>query len=129
MTQRLRLFLLALALAFSGFAPDASAGRLVSRGSSGGESFPDITAPGGATSFAVTWNAEPGADGYLVYFATATQTFPDFSLYTYRYKVTGGATVTKTVSSIASNTYYVRVAAYIGTTVRELSHEIVKVSS
>jgi hypothetical protein len=91
--------------------------------------FPNITAPSGSASFTVDWDAEEGADGYLVYVSTTTQTFADESLYAYRYKASGQATEQLVISSVAAGTYYVRVAAYIGTTVLGLSFEVTKTAA
>lgn len=95
----------------------------------GGDDFPNITAPSGSAGFTVDWSPETGADGYLVYLSASSQTYPDETLYAYRYKAAGQATAQLVISGIAAGTYYVRVASYIGTTVLQLSFEVTKVAA
>lgn len=132
MLNRAFLLLLCVVLAFAGVPSiDAEAKSINSNGTRvvGGDAFPNITAPSGSASFTVNWKSEAGADGYLVYISGSTQTYPDETLYAYRYKASGQSTETLVISGIASGTYYVRVVAYIGTTVLQLSHEVTKTAA
>lgn len=79
--------------------------------------------PGGAASLSVAWDDMAGESGYVVYLSTSSQLFGDPGLYAYRYLAAANAT-SRTVTSIAAGTYYVRVAGYEGSVVGELSHEI-----
>ena len=88
-----------------------------------GGGFGEIPLPSGALSFTVNWEDTTGESGYLIYCSTSTQAFPDSSLYAYQYLAAANAT-SLTISGVASGTKYVRVAAYEGTTVGDLSMEI-----
>lgn len=115
-------FLASLLLASSAIVPAKPLGIAAGR-VSGGETFPNITAPSGSASFTATWAAEESADGYLVYISTSAQAFPDQALYSYRYKATGQATASLAITGIASGTYYYRIAPYVGTTIGDVGVE------
>lgn len=93
------------------------------------DGFPDIMIPNGAASLTLSWTPETGADGTLLYIATTAKTFPVKEDYTYRYKAAGASTATLTINGIAAGTYSIRAASYVGSVVRELSHEITKVAT
>ena len=99
-------------------------GAAPAAGGGGGGAPTDVPGPAGSASFSVAWDAPahdeggtagPGggaADvaGYVVDYATSSQT--PTGTYPYRKVFTGAGTVSGSVSSIASGTYYLRMASY-----------------
>lgn len=96
----------------------------LSGGSAGSGDVPSQTPlPSGSLSFTVQWADGDGEAGYVIYVSTSSQTYPDPSLYAYRYLAASGSS-SLLISNVQSGTKYVRVAAHQSNYVGDLGHEV-----